>query len=82
MTKHHSSNNQHIMKDNKQISVPRECRKPYAAPTSESIRLFAEHAHLSGTKTYLAGDSEPNNGDFEYLSRGRNKENPIWINMN
>ena len=80
MTKHHSSNNQHIMKDNKQISAP--CRKPYVAPTSESIRLFAEGALLSGTNVDLVGDSERNNGDFEYLSGGRNKENPIWKNMN
>ena len=80
MTKHHSSNNQHIMKDNKQISAP--CRKPYAAPTSESIRLFAEGALLSGTNVDLVGDSERNNGDIEYLSGGRNKENPIWKNMN
>ena len=82
MTKHHSSNNQHIMKDNKQISAPRECRKPYVAPTSESIRLFAEGALLSGTNVDLVGDSERNNGDIEYLSGGRNKENPIWKNMN
>lgn len=80
MTKHHSSNNQHIMKDNKQISAP--CRKPYVAPTSESIRLFAEGALLSGTNVDLVGDSERNNGDMEYLSGGRNKENPIWKNMN
>ena len=80
MTKHHSSNNQHIMKDNKQISAP--CRKPYVAPTSESIRLFAEVALLSGTNVDLVGDSERNNGDIEYLSGGRNKENPIWKNMN
>ena len=79
MTKHHSSNNQHIMKDNKQISAP--CRKPYVAPTSESIRLFAEGALLSGTNVDLVGDSERNNGDIEYLSGGRNKENPIWKNM-
>ena len=70
------------MKDNKQISAPRECRKPYAAPTSESIRLFAEGALLSGTNVDLVGDSERNNGDIEYLSGGRNKENPIWKNMN
>ena len=82
MTKHHSSNNQHIMKDNKQISAPRECRKPYVAPSSESIRLFAEGALLSGTNVDLVGDSERNNGDMEYLSGGRNKENPIWKNMN
>ena len=80
MTKHHSSNNQHIMKDNKQISAP--CRKPYVAPTSESIRLFAEGALLSGTNVDLVGASERNNGDIEYLSGGRNKENPIWKNMN
>ena len=80
MTKHHSSNNQHIMKDNKQISAP--CRKPYVAPSSESIHLFAEGALLSGTNVDLVGDSERNNGDIEYLSGGRNKENPIWKNMN
>ena len=68
------------MKDNKQISVP--CRKPYVAPSSESIRLFAEGALLSGTNVDLVGDSERNNGDIEYLSGGRNKENPIWKNMN
>ena len=78
MTKHHSSNNQHIMKDNKQISAP--CRKPYVAPTSESIRLFAEGALLSGTNMSVEG--EGTDGDFEYLSGGRNKENPIWKNMN
>ena len=66
------------MKDNKQISAP--CRKPYVAPTSESIRLFAEGALLSGTNVDVVG--ERNNGDFEYLSGGRNKENPIWKNMN
>ena len=80
MTKHHSSNNPHIMKDNKQISAP--CRKPYVAPSSESIRLFAEGALLSGTNVDLVGDSERNNGDIEYLSGGRNKENHIWKNMN
>ena len=68
------------MKENKQISVP--CRKPYVAPSSESIRLFAEGALLSGTNVDLVGDSERNNGDIEYLSGGRNKENPIWKNMN
>lgn len=68
------------MKDNKQISAP--CRKPYVAPSSESIRLFAEGALLSGTNVDLVGDSERNNGDIEYLSGGRNKENPIWKNMN
>ena len=70
------------MKDNKQISAPRGCRKPYVAPSSESIRLFAEGALLSGTNVDLVGDSERNNGDIEYLSGGRNKENPIWKNMN
>ena len=70
------------MKDNKQIFAPRECRKPYVAPSSESIRLFAEGALLSGTNVDLVGDSERNNGDMEYLSGGRNKENPIWKNMN
>lgn len=78
MTKHHSSNNPHIMKDNKQISVP--CRKPYVAPTSESIRLFAEGALLSGTNLDVEGGGT--DGDFEPLSGGRNKENPIWKNMN
>ena len=78
MTKHHSSNNQHIMKDNKQISAP--CRKPYVAPTSESIRLFAEGALLSGTNMSVEGEGI--DGDFEHLSGGRNKENPIWKNMN
>ena len=70
------------MKDNKQISAPRECRKPYVAPSSESIRLFAEGALLSGTNVDIVGDSERNNGDIEYLSGGRNKEKPIWKNMN
>ena len=78
MTKHHSLNNQHIMKDNKQISAP--CRKSYVAPTSESIRLFAEGALLSGTNMSVEG--EGTDGDFEHLSGGRNKENPIWKNMN
>ncbi|MDD7726757.1 MAG: hypothetical protein PUJ30_02485 [Bacteroidales bacterium] len=68
------------MKDNKQISAP--CRKPYVAPASESIRLFAEGALLTGTTENIAGDDQRNNGDFEYLSGGRNKENPIWKNMN
>lgn len=83
MTKHHSLNNQHIMKDNKQISAL--CRKPYAAPTSESIRLFAEGAPLSastytGTRdeTVSSGGSDPN---FDELSTGRKTENPIWKNM-
>ena len=72
------------MKDNKQISAP--CRKPYAAPTSESIRLFAEGAPLSastytGTRdeTVSSGGSDPN---FDVLSTGRKTENPIWKNMN
>ena len=80
MTKHHSSNNQHIMKDNKQISAPRECRKPYVAPTSESIRLFAEGALLSGTNMSVEGEGI--DGDFEPLSGGRNKENPNRKNKN
>ena len=67
------------MQDNKQISAP--TRTPYVAPSSESIRLFAEGALLSGTNVDLVGDSERNNGDIEYLSGGRNKENPIWKNM-
>lgn len=66
------------MKDNKQISAP--CRKPYVAPTSESIRLFAEGALLSVTNMSVEG--EGTDGDFEPLSGGRNKENPIWKNMN
>ena len=84
MTKHHSSNNQHIMKDNKQISAP--CRKPYVAPSSESIRLFAEGALLVASinaggngETVSSGGSDPN---FDVLSTGRKTENPIWKNMN
>ena len=65
------------MKDNKQISAP--CRKPYVAPTSESIRLFAEGALLSGTNVDVVGEG---NDGIEYLSGGCNKENPIWKNMN
>ena len=85
MTKHHSSNNQHIMKDNKQISEP--CRKPYVAPTSESIRLFAEGALLSGTVNVGGGDDDDKvssgggGSGFDELSTGRNTENPIWKNM-
>ena len=83
MTKHHSLNNQHIMKDNKQISAL--CRKPYAAPSSESIRLFAEGAPLSAS-TPLGGDDDKvssggGGSGFDELSGGRNKENPIWKNM-
>ena len=85
MTKHHSSNNQHIMKDNKQISAP--CRKPYAAPTSESIRLFAEGALLvASTNVGGGGDDDKvstvSGSDFDVLSTGRKTENPIWKNMN
>ena len=85
MTKHHSSNNLHIMKDNKQISVP--CRKPYAAPTSESIRLFAEGALLvASTNVGGGGDDDKvstvGGSDFDVLSTGRKTENPIWKNMN
>ena len=52
------------------------------APTSESIRLFAEGALLSGTNENFGGDGDRTDGDFEPLSGGRNKENPIWKNMN
>ena len=85
MTKHHSLNNQHIMKDNKQISAP--CRKPYAAPSSESIRLFAEGALLSGTTLDVGGGEDDDKvstvsgSDFDVLSTGRKTENPIWKNM-
>ena len=83
MTKHHSSNNLHIMKENKQISVP--CRKPYVAPSSESIRLFAEGALLSAS-TPLGGDNDKvssggGGSGFDELSTGRKTENPIWKNM-
>ena len=85
MTKHHSSNNQHIMKDNKQISAP--CRKPYAAPSSESIRLFAEDALLEASINVEGGGDDDKvstvgGSDFDVLSTGRKTENPIWKNMN
>lgn len=85
MTKHHSSNNQHIMKDNKQISAP--CRKPYVAPTSESIRLFAEGALLSASAPVGGGDDDDKvssgggGSGFDELSTGRKTDNPIWKNM-
>lgn len=84
MTKHHSLNNQHIMKDNKQISAP--CRKPYAAPTSESICLFAEGALLvASTNVGGGGDDDKvstvGGSDFDVLSTGRKTDNPIWKNM-
>ena len=74
------------MKDNKQSTNPRDCRKPYVAPASESIRLFAEGAPLAGTVTVggggegnvSSGGEDPNFGE---LSTGRNRENPIWKNM-
>lgn len=67
------------MKENKQISVP--CRKPYVAPTSESIRLFAEGALLVAS-TNVGGEDEKVGSDLEVLSTGRKTENPIWKNMN
>ncbi|MGM9694250.1 MAG: hypothetical protein ACI3YC_04505 [Alloprevotella sp.] len=74
------------MKDNKQTTNPRDCRKPYVAPASESIRLFAEGALLAGTNIDMGGDdgkvSSGGGSDFEPLSTGRNRENPIWKNMN
>lgn len=75
------------MKDNKQISVPRECRKPYAAPTSESIRLFAEDALLEASINVEGGGDDDKvstvgGSDFDVLSTGRKTENPIWKNMN
>ena len=84
MTKHHSSNNPHIMKENKQISVP--CRKPYAVPTSESIRLFAEGALLVASTNVGGGEDDDKvstvgGSDFDVLSTGRKTENPIWKNM-
>ena len=84
MTKHHSLNNQHIMKDNKQISAP--CRKPYAAPSSESIRLFAEDALLEASINVEGGGDDDKvstvgGSDFDVLSTGRKTENPIWKNM-
>lgn len=73
------------MKDNKQISAP--CRKPYAAPTSESIRLFAEGALLSASTPLGGGGNDDKvstvgGSDFDVLSTGRKTENPIWKNMN
>ena len=74
------------MKDNKQISVPRECRKPYAAPTSESIRLFAEGALLEASINAGGDDDKVSSGGggsgFDELSTGRKTDNPIWKNMN
>ena len=74
------------MKDNKQISVPRECRKPYAAPTSESIRLFAEDALLEASINVEGGGDDDKvstvgGSDFDVLSTGRKTDNPIWKNM-
>lgn len=72
------------MKDNKQSTNPRDCRKPYVAPASESIRFFAEGALLTGTNVDI-GEGNVSSGDdpnFEPLSTGRNRENPIWKNMN
>ena len=85
MTKHHSSNNPHIMKENKQISVP--CRRPYVAPSSESIRLFAEGALLSASINVEEGGDDDKvstvgGSDFDVLSTGRKTDNPIWKNMN
>lgn len=75
------------MKDNKQISVPRECRKPYAAPTFESIRLFAEDALLEASINVEGGGDDDKvstvgGSDFDVLSTGRKTDNPIWKNMN
>lgn len=71
------------MKDNKQISAP--CRKPYAAPTSESIRLFAEGALLVASINAGGDDDKVSSGGggsgFDELSTGRKPENPIWKNM-
>lgn len=71
------------MKDNKQSIIPRDCRKPYVAPASESIRLFAEGAPLAGTVSLGGEDNKVSSeGEgFEPLSTGRNRENPIWKNM-
>ena len=80
MTKHHSSNNPHIMKENKQISEP--CRRPYVAPSSESIRLFAEGALLSASINVEGEGKKVGSGDIEILSTGRKTDNPIWKNMN
>lgn len=72
------------MKDNKQISAP--CRKPYAAPSSESIRLFAEDALLEASINVEGGGDDDKvstvgGSDFDVLSTGRKTENPIWKNM-
>ena len=73
------------MKDNKQISAP--CRKSYVAPTSESIRLFAEGALLSASAPVGGGDDDDKvssgggGSGFDELSTGRNTENPIRKNM-
>lgn len=68
------------MKDNKQISAP--CRKPYVAPTSESIRLFAEDALLEASINVEGeGNKVGSGGGFDELSTGRKTENPIWKNM-
>lgn len=73
------------MKDNKQSINPRDCRKPYVAPASESIRLFAEGAPLAGTVSLGGEDEKAGSGgvdpNFGELSTGRNRENPIWKNM-
>ena len=73
------------MKDNKQISAP--CRKPYVAPSSESIRLFAEGALLSASTPVGGGGNDDKvstvgGSGFDVLSTGRKTENPIWKNMN
>lgn len=73
------------MKDNKQISAP--CRKPYAAPSSESIRLFAEDALLEASINVEGGGDDDkvstvSGSDFDVLSTGRKTDNPIWKNMN
>ena len=69
------------MKDNKQISAPRGCRKPYVAPSSESIRLFAEGALLEASINVAGEGDKVGSGDIEILSTGRKTENPIWKNM-
>ena len=73
------------MKENKQISEP--CRRPYAAPTSESIRLFAEDALLEASINVEGGGDDDKvstvgGSDFDVLSTGRKTDNPIWKNMN
>ena len=73
------------MKDNKQISAL--CRKPYAAPTSESIRLFAEAALLVASTNVGGGEDDDKvssgggGSGFDELSTGRKTDNPIWKNM-